>query len=151
MREFIQILMAVIGAVGYSIIFNIHGRRMIITAIGGALTWSTYLAIFRLGSNVFLACLVATMFSMLFAEIMARVAKTPVIILVVPMLVPMIPGGDLYYMMANLVMDKSDMVRLYGQKLVMEIGAIAFGIILVSTAFQIALRVRQYRSVTTGR
>lgn len=146
MRAFVEIIMAIVGAVGFSLVFNIHGHKLFITAAGGALTWGVYLLIDGLGGNVFISCLAATCASMLFAEVMARVAKTPVIILLVPMLIPMIPGGDLYYMMANLVMDQPTLVRAYGQQLVMEIGAIAFGIILVSTGFQIALRVRQWRS-----
>ena len=38
-----------------------------------------------------------------FSEILARVLKAPVILLLVPMLIPEIPGGDLYYAMYDLV------------------------------------------------
>ena len=144
MQYIIEVLMAVVGAVAFSVIFNIHGKKLIITGIGGAITWSTYLLVYNFTNNVFVSCLLATIVIMFYTELMARVSKNPVIILLVPMLVPMVPGGDLYYMMANVVMDNSELGRFYGQKLVLEVGAIAFGIILVSTAIQIERRIRSY-------
>ncbi|MBO7353099.1 MAG: threonine/serine exporter family protein [Lachnospiraceae bacterium] len=144
MTYLVQIIAAVFSAIGFSLLFNIHGRKLIITAVGGAITWGVYLIVFTQTENVFLACFVATMAIMAFAEIMARIAKTPVIILLVPMLVPMVPGGDLYRMMTNLVMDNSGQVRFYGHQLVMEVGAIAFGIIVISTAMQLILKMHAH-------
>lgn len=143
-KYIIQVIMAVFGAVGFSLIFNIHGKRLIITAVGGALTWGAYVIAYANGTGIFSACLIATMVSMTFAEIMARISKTPVIILLAPMLIPMVPGGDLYRMMANLVMGDSELTRFYGQQLVMEVGAIAFGIIIISSAVQLIARVHQH-------
>lgn len=140
MTGIIQVLMSVVAAVGFSLIFNIHGAKLFITAVGGALTWGSYLLAYEFTGEIFISCLIATIISMVFAEIMARIAKTPTIILLVPMLIPMIPGGDLYRMMSNLVMSDSVLTRLYGQQLLMEVGGIAFGIILVSTAIQVGQR-----------
>ncbi len=149
MTEYIiQIIAAVFSAIGFSLLFNIHGPRLFITAVGGAITWGVYLLVFSQTEEVFMACFVATMAIMAFAEIMARIAKTPVIILLVPMLVPMVPGGDLYRMMTNLVMDNSAMARFYGYQLVMEVGAIAFGIIVISTAMQLILKMHAHFSNT---
>lgn len=140
MTNVIQIIMAVIGAVGFSLVFNIHGAKLLITAFGGALTWGSYLLAYSLTDEIFVSCLIATCATMIFAEVMARVAKTPVVILLVPMLIPMIPGGDLYRMMSNLVLGDSVLTRMYSQQLLMEVGGIAFGIILISTALQVGNR-----------
>lgn len=137
MEDILQIIMAIVTAIGFSLIFNIHGKKIIATAAGGALTWITYLWIYSYSEDVFISCLFATMVSMAFAELMARCFKTPVIILLVPMLIPMVPGGDLYRMMINLVMANSNQTSYYGHQLVLEVGAIAFGIILISTALQL--------------
>ena len=141
MNSILQTIMAALGAFGFALIFNIHGKKLIIPAIGGALTWGSYLIMYNISGEMFTSCLVATVMSMIFAEIMARIAKTPVVILLVPMLIPMIPGGDLYRMMAGLVLSDSKEASLYGQQLLMEVGGIVFGIILVSTAMQVAHRV----------
>ncbi len=147
MTEYIiQIIAAIFSAIGFSLLFNIHGPKIIITAVGGAITWSVYLLVLAQSGEVFMACFIATMAIMAFAEIMARIAKTPVIILLVPMLVPMVPGGDLYRMMINLVMDNSEKARFYGYQLVMEVGAIAFGIIVISTLMQLILKMHAHFS-----
>ncbi|MBP5160179.1 MAG: threonine/serine exporter family protein [Lachnospiraceae bacterium] len=145
MRYAVQILMAIGGAVGFALMFNMRGKRLMIAGIGGAITWGAYLTMFAMSDKKFVACLTATIVCMIFAEVMARVTKTPVIILLVPMLVPLVPGGDLYYMMSNIIMDNSALAREYGQTLIMEVGAIAFGIILVSTGLQIYQRIKQFR------
>ncbi len=149
MREYlIQIIAAVFSAIGFSLLFNIHGKKLFITGFGGAVTWGVYILVHIQTGNVFMACFVATMAIMAFAEIMARVAKTPVIILLVPMLIPMVPGGDLYRMMTNLVMDNSEQASFYGYQLLMEVGAIAFGIIVISTIMQLILKMHAH--ITTG-
>ena len=135
----IQIIAAVFSAIGFSLLFNIHGKKLFITGFGGAVTWGVYILVY-----IQTACFVATMAIMAFAEIMARVAKTPVIILLVPMLIPMVPGGDLYRMMTNLVMDNSEQASFYGYQLLMEVGAIAFGIIVISTIMQLILKMHAH-------
>lgn len=144
MTYFVQILMSMIAAVGFSMMFNSHGVVLIINAIGGALTWGAYLFTMEMGGEDFVSCLVATTLCMTFAEIMARIAKRPMIMMLFPMLVPMVPGGDLYRMMSNLVIGNSDFANMYGHKLILEVGAIAFGIILVSTFLQIGKRAKHY-------
>ena len=146
MREYlIQIIAAVFSAIGFSLLFNIHGKKLFITGFGGAVTWGVYILVHIQTGNVFMACFVATM------AIMARVAKTPVIILLVPMLIPMVPGGDLYRMMTNLVMDNSEQASFYGYQLLMEVGAIAFGIIVISTIMQLILKLHAHLTGTANR
>lgn len=136
--------MAAIGALGFALMFNIHGQRVALSAAGGALTWGAYLIAFKISDNTATACLVATMFTMVMAEIMARLTKTPVVMLLVPMLVPMVPGGDLFYMMSNLVLRDMEKAAEYGRLLISKLGAIVFGIIVVSTLIQITLRIMLY-------
>ena len=57
-------------------------------------------------------------------------------VLLVPMLVPLIPGGDLYYTTLALVQgDTADFAR-YGTLFIEEAGAMAFGVILVACLVQ---------------
>ena len=74
------------------------------------------------------------------AEIEARHRKTPVIVLEVPLLVPLIPGGDLYRMMVS-IMTKG--VRASIDPLVwlaQEVFVIAAGVILVSTVASLLVK-----------
>ena len=70
------------------------------------------------------------------SELLARLLKAPVITLLVPMLVPLIPGGDLYYTTLALVQGDTAGFARYGTLFIEEAGAMAFGVILVACLVQ---------------
>ena len=78
------------------------------------------------------------------SEILARVLKTPVILMLVPMLIPEIPGGDLYYTMSYLVQGKYMEFGNSSKQVLMEAGAIALGIILASYGARFIRNIRTY-------
>lgn len=93
---FVQTLMGCIGSVGFAVLFNIRGRKLLLAAGGGALAWAVYLACTCNGLDIFAGLFFATLAAALASELLARAVKAPVIMLLVPMLIPLIPGGDLY-------------------------------------------------------
>ena len=100
------------------------------------------------GHSMFAGLFVASLFVAAFSEILARVLKAPVILLLVPMLIPEIPGGDLYYAMYDLVQRNFADFGNSANKVLVEAGAIALGIILAS---YIAKFVRNIRIHMGGR
>lgn len=136
----IQVITAFIGVIGFSIMFNIHGYKLFVNGLGGAVSWIAYCMMFSFCGNKIISCFVATVVIAVLTEILARVLKTPVILLLVPMIVPLIPGSDLYYMMTSMVLDDTISVSVFGFLLAGEAGAIAFGIIIVTTLTQITVR-----------
>ena len=143
----VQLLMSVLGSLAFSVIFNVHGiRKLIPIAIGGLLNWTTYLVVFHYSGNRIMGFFFATVVTALLAEIFARIVKAPVIVLLVPMLIPLIPGGDLYYTMQNMLYNRLDVFFQYGERVLKEAAAIAFGILFVATFVQLLTRIRKYRS-----
>lgn len=98
----LQIVMAGIGAMGFSVLFNIRGYKVVLCSIGGALAWSVYLICVENGMEIFTALFVAAIAAADSSELLARVVKAPVLLFLVPILIPLIPGSDLYYMMSFL-------------------------------------------------
>ena len=96
------------------------------------------------GLDIFAGLFFATLAAALASELLARAVKAPVIMLLVPMLIPLIPGGDLYYMMSFLVRGQYEAFGQYAQRVLTEAGAIALGIICVASLMNIiaGLRVR---------
>ena len=128
----IQTLMGVVGSIGFAILFGIKGKKLIYIALGSAAGWIIYLLGKAVGLD-FCGCqFLSAIVIAVMAEIMARVLRTPVPVLLVPMLIPEIPGGDLYYTMYYLIESQYNVFGNYSSRVLMEAGAIALGIILVS-------------------
>ena len=125
-----QTAMGCVGSVGFAILFNIRGSKLAWAGAGGALGWVIYLLC---PGRVFVALFAATAAVALFSETLARVLKTPVLILMVPMLIPLIPGSDLYAMMSALVRGQYEWFGLCAQRVTVEASAIALGVICVGS------------------
>ena len=99
--EIIQILAGFVGSIGFAILFNIRGKSLIATAIGGLFSWLLFVILSKYIKNepfvyFIIACVIST-----YAEIMARVLKTPTSAFITTSLIPLIPGGSLYYTMVH--------------------------------------------------
>lgn len=126
-----------IGCMGFSILFNIHGPGMLLCALGGVLGWSAYLITKDLTASVVFANLIGGLTAAFYAEIMARVRKYPAISYLVVSIFPLIPGAGVYYTMSYAVRNDMTMFATKGMETAAVAGAIALGILLVSTAFRL--------------
>jgi len=100
--EILQIITGFLGSLGFGILFNIRGVRLLWASLGGLFSWLLFLLLgFGIASEPVRYFLVSLTVSV-FAEIMARVLKTPTTTFHMTALVPLIPGGSLYYTMASL-------------------------------------------------
>ncbi len=98
-RNIIQVLMGAVGSFGFSIIYNIRGKKLILAGLGGLFSWSLCLVLqIWFGSEVIRYFLSAA-FVAVYAEILARIMKTPTTTFLVPAIIPHVPGGSLYYTM----------------------------------------------------
>lgn len=143
----IQTIMGLLGSVGFAVLFGIYDRKLTVIAVGGAAGWVVYLVCVALGYGMFVGLFVSSFFITAFSEILARIIKTPVILLLVPILIPEIPGADLYYTMYYLVQGLYTEFGSSLNKVLTEAGAIALGIILAShiARFSRSIRVHVLR------
>lgn len=133
--EFVQTSMGIIGSLGFALLFGIRGTKPLgCIALGSGIGWIVYLVSVAGGHGKAFGMLASSLVIAACSEILARVIKTPVILLLVPMLIPEIPGGDLYYTMYSLVESDTDKFASLLQLVLAEAGAIALGIILASYA-----------------
>ncbi len=126
----IQIAMAGVGTLGFSIYFRVSEKNVIASTIGGIIGWGVYLLIFRLSNALFAANFIAALIVYLYSEIMARVLKAPSNVFFVPGIIPLIPGGALYYTMSGIVNSESEVFIENGVKTVESAFGIALGIVV---------------------
>lgn len=141
----IQLITATLGALGFSIIFNVRGKTLFFTTLGGFLAWGSYLILTRLGLTPVTAYLVVSVVITIYAEISARVHKAPATVFLVCAIIPLVPGSRLYATMVCAVhQDWTGFMDTGIQTLLLAI-AIAGGIILVSTVMHAVYAARRLR------
>ncbi len=129
--EIVQVICALLGSFGFSLIFHLKRDKICLASLGGGLTWFCYLMVYARVESQFMAYFWAAVFATFYAEIMARLKKAPVTIFVIPSVVPLIPGGSLYYTMEYLIQNNSEMMKKKAAETAMLALAIAMGITMV--------------------
>ncbi|MDO5400841.1 MAG: threonine/serine exporter family protein [Eubacteriales bacterium] len=132
----VECFFALIGCVGFSILFNIHGPGGLLCAIGGVLAWGVYRVALELGASDILSYFWSAVFASLYSEIMARIRKFPAISYLVVSIFPIIPGAGVYYTMNFAVRGQMDQFASRGMHTAAIAGVMAVGILLVSTVFR---------------
>ena len=132
-----ECVFAMVGCVGFSILFNIHGPGGLLCALGGGLAWLVYRISMGLGSGEILAYFWASFFASLYSEIMARIRKYPAISYLVVSIFPLIPGAGVYYTMNYAVRGEMELFASQGMHTAAIAGIMAVGILLVSTSFRV--------------
>ena len=131
-----QALAVFVGCYGFSILFNIHGKWMVLCIIGGTATWMIYLLCEELGLDVYTVNLYATIFAALYSEVMARVRRCPVTPYLVIAIFPLLPGAGVYYTMSLGLQGEMLEALRKGLETAGIAGSLAVGILLVSTVFR---------------
>lgn len=145
MQEWLQIIAACIGSLGFAFLFNVRGLRLIVTAVGGLLSWLIFLLSHRYLSSEPVCYFLSATIVTLYAEWMARLIKTPTTTFITASLVPLVPGGSLYYTMAYAF--QSDAQR-FAEKAVYTLqlaAALAIGIIAATAFTQLIFRFTKRR------
>ncbi len=133
----IQQMSCLIGCIGFSILFNIHGPGILLCALGGCLSWAAYLLVAKFGGTDLTGYFTAAVVSAVYSEAMARIRKYPAISYLVVSIFPLIPGASIYYTMVYAVQGQ---MEAFANKLMHTIaiaGSIAVGILMVSTSVRI--------------
>ena len=129
----IQILSSFVGTLGFCILFNIRGKKLIFSSLGGAMAWFFFLTLNYLLNKEILCYFLVSVIASIYSEIMARVLKTPVTTFSIAVLIPLIPGSALYYSLKfALEGSTGDFVTKASYTLSLA-AALSVGIILVNT------------------
>ncbi len=129
-------IFALIGCLGFAILFNIHGPGTFLCALGGVLSWAVYLIVLKLGYSDIFAYFWSSLFASVYSEIMARIRKYPAISYLVVSIFPLIPGAGAYYTMNYAVRGEMELFASQGLHTAGIAGILAVGILLGSTAFR---------------
>ena len=118
----------------FCFIFKFHKpHQMIAAAAGGMLSWVIYVALAFL-DNV-----------SAYAEVMARVFKAPVTGFLTIGILPLVPGGGIYYTMEYCVSGQTSLFIETGIHTFAIAGALAVGVLIVSSLVRLFQMMRMHR------
>ncbi len=144
MKIFLECFYSFVGSICFAVIFNIKGKKVIFAGLGGALSQFAYVFLGFVFTSEITQYLFATIITAIYAEIMARLNKSPAIVFLVPSIIPLVPGGMMYYSMELCIAGKTDdFIKLLLETIGVA-GSLAMGILIVSSVNKV-LRVASNR------
>ena len=140
MDTFLHCLYAALASTGFALVFELRRWQHIVAAsFAGAMSWLVYLMaddfVGPIGCNF-----LATVAVALLAEIFARMFKSPATVFLITGIIPLVPGGGLYYTMDALIDGNMALFAEKGIEAAGIAGAIAAGSSLVSSVVRILPR-----------
>ena len=124
----IQLIAAFGGSLGFALLYRLRFRHLLFASFAGMLTWGVYLTVHSFVEGSFIPCLTASVFAVILSEILAHLRKCPATLFLLPSLIPLVPGGSLYYTMSSTVRGDLAAAGEYGLETVICAFAIAAGI-----------------------
>jgi len=134
---------AFLSSLGFGILFNIRGKNLIIAALGGGLAWLTYLLSMKLQPSIVFSLFLASMVGSIYSEIMARIYKNPVTMFIICAIIPLVPGGGMYYATLEAVKGNLSLALTKGAVTLFSAGAIAVGIVFVASISTIFKKIKK--------
>lgn len=126
-------LFSIIASLGFGIIFNIKGLKLLFASIGGGLGWFVYSLSLNFNFTDLISLFLSSIAVSIYAEIFARILKTPVTSIVITSLIPLVPGSLMYYTMYEAILGNFRNSLENGFNALASAGSLALGIILIST------------------
>ena len=129
----IPTLGAFIATLGFGVMFNIRGRKLIASAFGGALGYIIYSVCVQANLGEPLAMFIASGAFTIYGEILARRLKAPVTLFIVCALIILVPGGGMYRTMLAIIQGNLNNAVQIGLSSLASAGSLALGTIFVSS------------------
>lgn len=126
------VISGMLGTVGFSALFRCDKRRVLCNAVGGALVCVIYVICCNYSNDLFLQNFFPALFATAYAEAMARAMKAPATPILACSIIPLVPGGKLYYTTYYIVTGHSEMFKVSLKETLLIAAGLAVGIICIS-------------------
>lgn len=136
----LQVLMSMSASCGFAVIFQIRPRHLKYIALGGLLSWSSYLVFSNLTANRIAAMFAASVVVTAYAEFVARIDKVPSTLIYIPTIIPLIPGSYLYYCTGGLIAGDNGAFQVNAVLFMQDAMAIVLGTVLIYTLVSLLIR-----------
>lgn len=138
----LELLAALVGSLGYAGLFNLHGRKLVLSALGGMLSWGCYRALGRIIFDPNVCALAVSALLTLYSEFLAHRLRAPATIFMAVAAIPLIPGAGLYRTAGALMQGDWPLATEQALKTLLFAASMAAGIALVLLIFKLLRQAR---------
>lgn len=129
----IQFFLALFATLGFCIIFRVPMKLMLPCVIVGALGWIAYKIVMFYYVSPVLACFIGSCLVGLLSDICSRLFKEAATIFIIPGILCLVPGSNIFQTMAALLSSNFDDAASIGTQTLLMAGAIAAGLLVIGT------------------
>ncbi len=130
------------GSLGFAILFRVRSNMLLAVSVGGILTWGVYLLAEAFLERIVVITLVAAIAGACYAELMARICKTPSTVFFLPAVISLVPGRPLYYTVQSAAVGDWAAFRSFRSMTIEYACGIAAGLCLVWAVCDVSRRMR---------
>jgi uncharacterized membrane protein YjjB (DUF3815 family) len=132
-----ELLFAILATYGFGIIFEIRGKNLYYSSVAGGIGWCIHVFSLSFGFSLVLSYFFASVVLTIISEFLARFLKTPVTSILISGLIPLVPGGGVYYTMYYVLERNMEQAIFKGIETLFIAGSLSFGIVVVSSLVRI--------------
>jgi len=127
-----HIILAFIGTIGFSILFNVPKKELLMCGIAGAAGWFVFRTTLNIVPDAAVAGIfLATITIACISRLLSFARKMPVTVYMIPGIIPLVPGAGIYYTMFHAIMGENTEALLRGMETLRNAGVIAVGILII--------------------
>lgn len=142
-NAWVQLVTAILFTFAFGFIFRVPKNAHLFCCLGSFLCWGVYLVCLSLLEDDFAAQAIAAVFGAGYAELMARLTRTPATVYIMPILIALVPGRGLYCTMEAMVRGSQSEVLQWGTSTATSALALAVGIVVVAALLSSFLTFRR--------
>jgi uncharacterized membrane protein YjjB (DUF3815 family) len=139
----LMILTGFVGSFAFAFLFNIRGKKLFFASLGCILALVVYMLLKLVVENTVFCYFIVALLTSVYAELMARILKSPATTFITLSLIPFVPGSALYNTMASSFNGNWELFfenAIYTLSLAI---ALALGVVLVAAATRMIIRIKR--------
>ncbi len=140
MNGLAQVGVSAMATFGFALIFRVKPRELPLAAAGGGIAWGVRLLAGAWSGSDPMAYFVAAIAVGLYAELAATLMRTPATVVIVASIIPLVPGGGMFYTMSQATAGDAGAAAGTGFATLMLAGAIAAGLAVAAAVARLAPR-----------
>lgn len=135
-----QFVWSFLSIVGFCVRVNLKGCRILLISLGAGLSWALYLILLYFTESVLFSVFLSIILVSIYSEIVARACRTPVSVFITCVIIPLVPGSNLFYSMQAYVAGNTSLASAQITKVLMISGVIAMAVAVVSSVTNLVMR-----------